>query len=248
MKLQGIAVAIILILIITGILFLFFRNQNIQTLKELKKELKVISIKPVEINNTFNRNEEKVFSFNISNSIDYEIKNLEIFSKISPDWKVNDKNVEFLKIFSLNKLEPKSFKTFDFKLKAPNVRFEYTFKIFASYNTSSKISSLLEFSKNGKVKYSKISDGYIDLKEIKANFSSFGKIPINFTIYYPDFVKIDKVEGIYRLENCKLIEKNLINCVVSVEEYKDYTEIAVELKVDYSVINEEIFSTSLKVV
>jgi len=247
MKLQGIAVAIILILIIIGIIFLFLKNQNIQTFKELK-ELKVLSVKPIEINNTFNRNEEKFFSFNISNLIDYEIKNLEIFSKISPDWKINDKNIEFLKVFSLDKLEPKSFRNFNLKLKAPNVQFEYTFKIFASYSTSSKISSLLEFSKNGKVKYSKVSDGYIDLKEIKTNFSSSGKIPINFTIYYPDFVKMDKVEGIYRLENCKLIEKNLINCIANVGEYKDYTEIAVEVKIDYSVINEEIFSTSLKVV
>jgi hypothetical protein len=245
MKLQvGIAIVIILILMVI-VFLLSLRGGTIITQYQKGK---VLLIKPIEVNNTFNKNEEKIFKFNVSNLIDFDVKNIEIYSKLSPDWKVNDKNEETLEIFSLNKLSPKSFTDFDVKLKAPNVQFEYTFFLLASYSTSTKISALIEFSKNGKVKSSKVYEGYINLKEIKTNFSAFGKVPINFTIDYPEIIQIEKVEGIYRLENCNLIKNNTINCMINVGEYKDFIEVAVELRIDYNVTKEEVFSTKLKVV
>jgi hypothetical protein len=247
MKLQaGIAIFIILVLIIAVVILLNLRGE--ETVITQYQKGKVLLIKPIEINNTFNKNEEKTFKFNVSNLIDFDVKNIKIYSKLSPDWKVNDKSEETLEIFSINNLPPKSFTNFDVKLKAPDVQFEYTFSLLASYSTSTKISALIEFSKNGKVKSSKVHEGYISLKEIKANFSAFGKVPINFTVDYPKTVQIEKVEGIYRLENCNLVKENIINCIINVGEYKDSIEVAVELKIYYNVTKEEAFSTKLKIV
>ncbi|MEM0481140.1 MAG: hypothetical protein QXQ14_03105 [Candidatus Aenigmatarchaeota archaeon] len=244
----GSIIAIIIFLFIIVFLIYYFFPQGVPT-GPTYYSTKALRIEVLNFNSTFNKQEEKTFKVNLTNIWKYNVDNLDIYVKLSPDWKVNNQNAEKVKVASINSLTPNSYYQLEISLKAPNVNLNYPFNIIANYTTNTKLYALLSFSKEKGGVLEKKSDGIVEISDIKTNFSDYGKVlPINISLKYDDskYSIVNIREETAKLNDCKFLEKEKIfSCNINVATE---STIAIGLDIRFMVVQEVLFSSNLKIV